>query len=87
MSTIDAVDVSYDLMEYASGNGVSYSTILNNESMIKKYGNLTILLQNLRRLIAFGLVKTIPVYSDQEGDDYKIQLTDTGESFLKINRK
>ena len=63
--------------------GALYTTLLNYQSLLTRYSDVNSLASEIHKIIALALVKTVPEYSDEEGEDYRLFLTDRGKNILK----
>ena len=73
----------YQIIETIGEHGMDYSTLLNHKPLINRYGDINILAGEVHKLIALQIVITEKIYSPEEGDDFKLKLTERGMNMLK----
>jgi len=65
-------------------DGVSFSSLINDEQLSHKYGGIDNIISGIHKLIALKLVDVTREYDPAEGEDYIIKLNRLGSSILQL---
>jgi len=79
----DTPSLPFDIMEKADAeNGVLYSSLINDKFLVSKYEGIDKLVESIHRLMSLMLLTVKPEYSQEEGEDYRLILTQSAQSLL-----
>ena len=80
---IEDPHISYQIMEFISDSGTLYSNLINELQIIERYGDVNALAVEIRKLIVLKIIESTKEYSQEEGDDFRLTLTERGKTILK----
>jgi hypothetical protein len=82
IESIESPPLPFDVMERVDQvDGVLYSTLINDKVLVGKYG-IDKLAENIHRLMSMLLTDVQSEYNEEDGDDYRLTLTDSGRTLL-----
>ena len=79
--------MSYELLKKIMKGGEKLTWFLENKEMLDEFGGTDPFIAGILKLIAKGFLNLIHEYDEDEGDDFKIELTEAGKAFISYKEK
>ena len=78
---------SIKFLETIGDSGMIYTDLLNQPDLLKIYKDINVVAYEVHKGIGQKMITTEKVWTAEEGDDYKIMLTEYGKNWIKDQNK